>query len=294
MKRQLTALLLFVALFVPQVSFAQERPNYWTAPKSDHFTAPKSDSFQPPKSDHVSRPDLGLEWPGSVPDQTPLTTTGAGKGGTAPAGGGSFCNGSLCVDNSDVQSFTGSTSYNFDFTTSGANRFMLAWVAIDSDSTVTAVNAPTYNGDATTLTTGNTGLRLLVYRLFAPDSGTHSLAVTVTGTGRLMLGAVSFTGAHQTDTGNNDTTSGTGTAVDSDSIVSAADEIVVCFVQMGVDDPAQTLAPGGDQTQLEQLAATDQCATAISVQVGEAVTQPTWVASGSVNWRTAVLGVLPS
>jgi hypothetical protein len=107
----------------------------------------------------------------------------------------------------DAASGTTVTNANatWSHTVAGMNRLLLVGIAIEMDSPNHTVSGITYDGVALTpvaaLHFSDTSARGEIWRLIAPNVGTHNIIVTFTGIGSGLaaaLGAVSFTGVHQT------------------------------------------------------------------------------------------------
>lgn len=121
----------------------------------------------------------------------------------------------LAVDTNSTSTLkTGSSSFNWNHTCTGANLILIVGVAsIDTTDSDRVVSSITYNSDAMTEirqdhnTTDNMSTALF-YRV-GPDSGSaYSIAVTMGGSCSSVMGyAISYTGASQT--GQPDASNGT-------------------------------------------------------------------------------------
>lgn len=108
----------------------------------------------------------------------------------------------LDFDAASNSGYHSSTSlYSWDHTCSGSNRFLAVDVALLSvGSTISSV---AYNGNALTLIVERqtvTALgRIACYGIIAPDAGTHTITVTLSGSAAISAGlAVSYVGVDQT------------------------------------------------------------------------------------------------
>jgi len=89
------------------------------------------------------------------------------------------------------------TTLTFNVTTGGINRGLFAWVTEITSSTISSV---TYNGVAMTLVTSQAdgGIKMYLYYLINPASGTNSLVVTRSGsTGELFCSTSYYNGVNQ-------------------------------------------------------------------------------------------------
>jgi hypothetical protein len=158
---------------------------------------------------------------------------------------------------SSVTASTASLSWSHTIGT-GANRLLVVGVAIRNANNV--VSGVSYGGKALTFLQArnnhDAAVRVEQWYLVAPPSGTANVTVTLSGSAKVVGGAVSFTGANQvapfrglavngsTDTGTNDPT-----VADS----SGASELVVSAVATD-GNAAKTLAPVAGQSQAWNLA----------------------------------------
>jgi len=134
----------------------------------------------------------------------------------------------------------------FSHTVSGANRVLYVGVA----SYGSAVSGVTYNGDALS-EVWNTSRASAYYSsgwiLVAPDTGTHDVVVTYTGTASAWqdqgISAISFTGANQTTPNGTAVTANNYSTSASVTVSTGVGEIVVDAARAG-----NGLTVGSDQT----------------------------------------------
>jgi hypothetical protein len=107
----------------------------------------------------------------------------------------------------DATSGTTASNANatWSHTVSGTDRLLLVGVALEMDAPSHTVSGVTYDGVALTVVTAlhytTSSARGEIWRLIAPNIGTHNIVVTftsITGDLQAALGAVSVTGVHQT------------------------------------------------------------------------------------------------
>lgn len=150
----------------------------------------------------------------------------------------------VAYDNSSNSGSLTGSSTSFSHTTSGSGRLLLVGVYQQSGS----VSSITYNGVALTslATTSLFGaIRMTVYYLLAPASGSNTVAVTLSGSTNFGVIAESFTGAGGVGTAVTSTSlSGTTRSV---SVTTAySNSIVADFIGVNADT---AITVGSGQTQ---------------------------------------------
>jgi hypothetical protein len=110
--------------------------------------------------------------------------------------------GSAPVVDSVSDGSTQRTSITLSHTTSGSERLMLVGVSIYNNASETVSNV-TYNGAGLTpvgTAQEGTSSRVEIWRLIAPDTGTHDVVVTFSDNldQTAKVGVMTFTGVHQT------------------------------------------------------------------------------------------------
>jgi hypothetical protein len=222
---------------------------------------------------------------------------GAGSNG---GGSGPVCNGTLCFDGTPVAvaDSEGTSPLEFSYTVSAnSNRVMFISVFHDSEQVTTTANV-TFNGDEAQFVNGQTNPsghgRVELYKLDAPDAGEFTVSISWTGTGTIIGGVVSFYGASTTISGPV-LSSGTDDSVESDTLTSAANEIALDFVQIGVGDPAETATPGAGQTARFNEAVPNSTRAASSYKTGTTSTTTSWTISAATGgWACILVGVQPA
>ena len=89
----------------------------------------------------------------------------------------------------------------FSHVVSGSNRLLLVGISYYRYAADTAVTSVTWNGQNLTLVGSETSTiyaRTEIWRLVAPETGTYNIQVSFTNRAYAVIGAVSFTGVHQT------------------------------------------------------------------------------------------------
>lgn len=121
-----------------------------------------------------------------------------------------------------VAYYSPDSSITFSLTVgSGTDRYLIVAGGNDDGGGVTCSSA-TYNGvSMTEAVEAGTGAHACLYYLLNPDSGTHNVVVTMSGSADISMGAVSFTGADQAapDDSDYEETSSTTTTVNLTSTV---------------------------------------------------------------------------
>ena len=198
------------------------------------------------------------------------------------------------VDSVSSFASNGAGPFTWSHTCSGSDRLLRVTTShFDSSDTVTGV---TYNGVALTAvpsgSTNNGQYYITAYYLIAPDTGTHDIVVTVSGSVfDFGAGAISYTDAHQTTPlGTAVTATGTSTTP-SVTVSSAADELVddgLVIIHGG------TLSVGAGQTQRwNAIASSGFIKYAGSTEGGAASTTMSWSNSSSQTWAIVAVPIKP-
>ena len=199
------------------------------------------------------------------------------------------------VDSVSSFSSNGAGPFTWSHTCSGTDRLLRVTTShFDSSDTISSI---TYNGVALTAvpggSTNNGQYYVTAYYLIAPDTGTHDIVVTVTGSVfDFGAGAISYTDAHQTTPlGTAVTATGTSTTP-SVTVSSAADELVddgLVIIHGG------TLSVGAGQTQRwNAIASSGFIKYAGSTEGGAASTTMSWSNSSSQTWAIVAVPIKPT
>jgi len=198
------------------------------------------------------------------------------------------------VDSVSSFASNGAGPFTWAHTCSGSDRLLRVTTShFDSSDTISSI---TYNGVALTAvpggSTNNGQYYVTAYYLIAPDTGTHDIVVTVSGSVfDFGAGAISYTDAHQTTPlGTAVTATGTSTTP-SVTVSSAADELVddgLVIIHGG------TLSVGAGQTQRWNAIATSGFIKyAGSTEGGAASTTMSWSNSSSQTWAIVAVPIKP-
>ena len=101
--------------------------------------------------------------------------------------------------NSGYQAASSSYSFNHTVLSTGNNRYLI--VGVEMLSVAESVSSITYNGDALSLLGSEeaaSGCRVELWGMIAPDTGTNSIAVTLSGSIASSSTAISFINVDQT------------------------------------------------------------------------------------------------
>ena len=199
----------------------------------------------------------------------------------------------IAVDSVSSGTGTGS-SITVSHTTSGTNRLMLVGISGRASSGPAVVSGVTYNGVALSLVGSKTAYSLVttIYKLVAPDTGTHDVVVsfsTAPDKGG-VVGVVTFTGVSQTTPlGTFASASGSSTAP-SVNVSSATGELVLDTL---VDEDATvTMTAGAGQTERWNAQFT-YMGGAGSTKAGDTTVTMSWTLSGSANWAIGAVPIKP-
>ena len=198
------------------------------------------------------------------------------------------------VDSVSSFASNGAGPFTWAHTCSGSDRLLRVTTShFDSSDTISSI---TYNGVALTAvpggSTNNGQYYVTAYYLIAPDTGTHDIVVTVSGSVfDFGAGAISYTDAHQTTPlGTAVTATGTSTTP-SVTVSSAADELVddgLVIIHGG------TLSVGAGQTQRwNAIASSGFIKYAGSTEGGAASTTMSWSNSSSQTWAIVAVPIKP-
>ena len=126
------------------------------------------------------------------------------------------------------------SSFSWSHTCSGSNRVLVVMIALYSTSVT--ISSITYNSNALTLynTLSTTNVKLHIYYLIAPSTGTNTLSISLSGSTYGFAGAISFTGAAQSSPLGGDQTTTSGIA-GSSTVTVSADANKMCCQVTGVD-----------------------------------------------------------
>ena len=203
----------------------------------------------------------------------------------------------LAIDAVSSSSDDGSpSSLTWSHTCTGSDRGLVVGVTWVQATTISSV---TYNGVSMTsegavTSTLSSSLRLEQFSLIAPDTGANNIVVTfaaaVTG---VIGGAVSYTGANQTDlTGTQVSVNNGVSSPATVDVSSASDEIVQDVVLKNSTD---TITVGASQTQRwnVDIGTNGGHNGGGSTETGAATTTMSWTFSGVV-WIIAAIAVKPA
>ena len=198
------------------------------------------------------------------------------------------------VDATSTGTGTGS-SITISHTTSGSQRLMLVGVSMANPSTRT-VSSVTYDGVSLS-NVGSTanpanGARVEIWKLVPPNTGTHNVVVTLSGSNAATVGVMTFTGVDQTTplgtyaSGSGDATSGSATAS------SATGELV--FDVVSVKDTDQNLVPGGSQTEGWDLYIATDANGGGSTAAGASSVVMSWSWTSGTDWAIGTVPIKPA
>lgn len=182
------------------------------------------------------------------------------------------------------------TSLTIAHTVSGSNRVLYCAITHDPGGDEVDQVTATYNGTAmavffTDMTT-HASRRVRVFRLVAPDTGTHDVVLSWGGDSQFFRAVcASFTGVDQTTPDDAQVLtdgSGGGTST-SRSVSSATGDMVMDTVVLSAF--ATSMAVSGTNTEINQIVAAGMGnGIAASYEAGAATVTPSWSWTGSVAW----------
>jgi len=189
----------------------------------------------------------------------------------------------VAFDNSSNKDGGNSATYSFDHLVSGSDRVLLLLMTVDgSGESVSGIN---YDGVAMTRESreGIAAGFVEVWYLINPNTGTNSVAVTLTGQNRSLATAASFTGVDQFDpivvkqsaNGNDDTPVLNITSLQENSML----------VSVGFGESSGNASPGAGQTEISDfIEGSHMLYSGYLLLTTAKQYTPTWTLTVSSNW----------
>jgi len=217
-----------------------------------------------------------------------LGDLGAGKVAVVAGGG------AITIDAVTNWGYAGNANQTVSLTTSGSSRYLLVGVATAGIASPTGV---TYNGAnmslvASTNNSDLTTLKLSVYGLVAPSSGTHDIVISISGApSEWVFSACSWTGVNQSTPYSGTKTNQAINAASPTTLTisSATGEVVVDYATVY----EAFLTIGGGQTQICNITQDGESSLGVSYQAGAATITPTWSYVGNKWWVAAAVSLKP-
>ena len=202
----------------------------------------------------------------------------------------------LAIDGTASTGSTTGTSITISHTTSGTDRLMLVGVSINDDDDET-VSSVTYNGDGLTFVGAaneSDDARTEIWRLVAPDTGTHNVVINFSANldKAAVAGVMTFTGVDQTTplgtfANNNDDDSGPAAV----TVSSAVDELV--FAVATAEDEVVSLTTQSPAAEHWNLGLSNDIGAG-ATEAGAASVTVDWTFAGSDHWSAAGVSIKPS
>lgn len=186
-----------------------------------------------------------------------------------------------------------STGPSQNHTCSGSDRCLWVGIVIEQDKSISGI---TYNSVSMTEIVNQsigTNIKLYVFRLVAPSTGSNLINVTVSaGTGYAMS-SVSRTGVNQTTPNDTPSTATGNSTAPSASVTSESGDDVIDFVC--IDDAgasASNLTPGTGQTERSDSGGLGVMEIASSEEAGAGSVTMSWnISSYATDWIIAGINV---
>lgn len=203
----------------------------------------------------------------------------------------------LDATSSYISDTWGSGNRSLSHTCSGANRVLIVSVVTIKNTGTIALTGVTYNGvSMTSIGSANVasgdGIAYM-YGLKNPASGTNTILATTTGTGQLLMGGISFTGADQTTGwGTGQTATGNSTTPTVNVTLASGEYAVDCLAV----NPNSTTTPsvGAGQTAIFATRYSDTFSNPIeggaSYESGSGSTTMSWTTQ-NYNWAMVAVNV---
>ena len=173
----------------------------------------------------------------------------------------------------------------------GTNRLLV----VSTSATWGSISGVTYNGDALTCQTDSmyrefSGFASGIFYIIAPDTGTHDVVVSFSGSLDAVATACGFTGVNQT-TPFNGASEAEGTSTGpSVAVGSASGDFVLDCLTWNIDGAA-TATVGADQTQRGQDTQGSYCGHAVSTEAGAASVTMSWTIGASKEWSLVGISI---
>lgn len=184
------------------------------------------------------------------------------------------------------------SSFSWSHTCTGSNRLLVVGIVLSSSTN--SVTSATYNSVAMTQRLAvNMGsdLRLEIWSIVAPATGTNTIAVNLASNGVLQAGATSWTDIHQT-TPHGDTayTTGTGTSP-SQSVAAGSNDVVLDALALNDINGTVVATVGAGQTQRYNVTGgpTNSYTAAGSSEPGAASVTMSWSLDASVEYALGLI-----
>lgn len=193
--------------------------------------------------------------------------------------------GTLTIDSTSSGAGTSSSSLTFSHTVgTGDNRYLV--VSVASNKSVSSVTYAGTTMDSIGTHTYNTTTIVSQFGLKAPASGANNIVVTLSASGNLQGGGISFSNVDQTTPASGFAYGeGAGTTATT-TVVSTTSDIVVDVVNLGTSIPNA----GAGQTVQWRIKDTNM-ASGGSTKTGAVSTSMTWTWSGSKIWSSAGVSI---
>ena len=184
-------------------------------------------------------------------------------------------------------------SWSHTVTSSGSNRALIVGVVVQ-DGSSTSVNSITFNNVNLTEVgkkSYSSSVTTHLWRLVNPDTGTHTVTVTLNQAKKMITGAMSFTNVDQTTpVGTFFSESGTSSSI-SKNVTGVLDGELVVDVLGTKSSPTATV--GASQTQRWNENYSGDLRTAASTEAGTGTVTMSWSLSESKEWALAAVALKP-
>jgi len=217
---------------------------------------------------------------------------------SVPSNQASGCAG-ICFDAASTSTPASAASFTWSHTVgTGANRILIVGVSIRNSSSQT-VTSVTYAGAPLTnigVQANGDVVRIEMWRLVNPPSGTANVVVTLSGQAKAVCGATSWTGVHQTTPLGTFVSATGSTNAPTVNASSATNEVVQDTVAA---QGTVTATVGAGQTQRWNAGTSGQAAAtnvrgAGSTEPGAATVTMSYSLSASASWAIGAVSLKPA
>jgi hypothetical protein len=182
-------------------------------------------------------------------------------------------------DNSTSSSSASASSLTWSHTTSGTNRVMVIGLAFSASVSLSSV---AYDGVSISMNSQSNGTRTHAYgRLTNPNTGTHDVVVTLSGSGIVLRGAVTLTGNDNSSLNGFGSSSGTSATPSTTQAVTTG-EWVIDIIST---DDQQITTVGALQTERVNVFQTFGLAMSTEPEAGSSPLTMSWTLAASDNYN---------
>ena len=175
----------------------------------------------------------------------------------------------------------------------GSNRLLVVGVSVEDGKRVTAVS---YRGSALTFLgsryNSNAEIRVELWYLIAPPSGTGTVSVSLSGSANMVGGAVSFFGADQVAPFGSFVSASSTTSTTTAAVTTPSNSTDLVISVLAIDGNASSRTPAAGQTsRWNRVSSGEDIAGGASTAAGGPTVTMSWTASSLQPWAIAAVAI---